>query len=301
MTKQAIYAYGWPDAFRKDDFNRDIEQLQERWTTEGNALMKAREERHDQIAATLSKIYQSLVQIGYITTSEVSWPKGRDDSVLHCNWLEAGYSDLAIDLIKQIPWMTTGDQLVWNSPDINFSLEGDIEESRHPVQAYVDMPSFGEEFIETISANEVPLTLSTPGEFEGNAFVVDANTGMLQWRDDTNGGGREWEDAVEELQKLYADFTSLEWVPVGGKILVRCSTPLGGYFPEPEFDKAKAGLIEYGWPDSFRREEWRRDVWESYKKWEQEACEEYGMEEREKKAQVGEMRKLQLQEEPSGQ
>ncbi len=27
--------YGWPDAFRKDDFNRDIGGMQEQWEEEG--------------------------------------------------------------------------------------------------------------------------------------------------------------------------------------------------------------------------------------------------------------------------
>ena len=28
--------YGWPDAFRKDDFNRDIGGMQERWEEEAS-------------------------------------------------------------------------------------------------------------------------------------------------------------------------------------------------------------------------------------------------------------------------
>ena len=58
--------------------------------------------------------------------------------------------------------------------------------------------------------------------------------------------------------------------------------------------KAKAAFLEYGWPDSFRMEDWRNDVWANFEKWEQEDSEEYRQQEEAKKAQEG-LQKLNIQ------
>ena len=44
-TKAALFEYGWPDAFRGDDFNRDIDDLQEKWEQEGREERNERRER----------------------------------------------------------------------------------------------------------------------------------------------------------------------------------------------------------------------------------------------------------------
>ena len=267
---------------------------------EGYQIIDTREQQQAAIAATLTKIYKFFIQIGYITEAEVSWPEGRVHGVLHRKWAAAGYNDIAIRFIKKIPWMTTNvwmttnDELIWNSPGINFSFEYDIKESRHPAQAH-HAELFSPDDLQTIQCNEVPLTLTTPGEFEGVALVIDAKTALLQWNNTTNGRGQ-WQDAVAELEKIYNRFTSLEWLPVGGKILHRCVDPFGRTHPESKFDKARAGLFEYGWPDNFRREDWRRDIDANWEKWEREERAEYQQEEAAMTAREG-MGKLQIQDE----
>ena len=45
-----LLEYGWPDAFRREDFNRDIGQMQERWEQE--ARQAYQERYHAEAAAS---------------------------------------------------------------------------------------------------------------------------------------------------------------------------------------------------------------------------------------------------------
>ena len=50
-TKAALLEYGWPDAFRKDDFNRDIDNLQQQWDREERKERREREAAQRQLQA----------------------------------------------------------------------------------------------------------------------------------------------------------------------------------------------------------------------------------------------------------
>ena len=88
------------------------------------------------------------------------------------------------------------------------------------------------------------------------------------------GGRGQWKDAVTELEKLYTKFTKLQWLPVADEILVKSKRDAGKEEQMSMFDMAKAALVEYGWPDNFRRDDWRSDVAGLWGEWEADVNEE---------------------------
>ena len=136
---------------------------------------------HEEIAVSLTSIFQLLISLGYITKDDVSWPSHLRSTTLVGMWKARGLSDVAIGFLQNIPWMKRQNwpcsdfEFIPYSAPVDWSDEDDVACSRHPV-----LPELDEDEIDTEAyLPEHMLALSVSTNNSGSSLVMDtagANT-----------------------------------------------------------------------------------------------------------------------------
>ncbi|KAJ9605514.1 hypothetical protein H2200_010171 [Cladophialophora chaetospira] len=225
---------------------------------------------HLQIAHALTRIYNFFVKVGYITEDQMRWPPHSTEDLDLELCRDAGFSEEAISLLSQIPWATVSLQFQPDCMLVDYSKAELMKASRHPDSTGSDHSATNPLLQDTM------VTIAIPMNQGARSYILDARTGnlLIGWAVEMND--LEPNDAVEFLDDMYNKLTSLNLIPVGDEIFDGEDVDAGLQEGENSiYAKAKTALLEYGWPDTFRTEDFRRDIWDLREEWDNELGEEY--------------------------
>ena len=132
----------------------------------------------NELAASLMRIYRFFVDIGYLHEEEMRWPD-KEPSALDIDLCRAvGIDDIAIDLIKQLPWTrsATSIQFTPGTQFLDWSEEGAIRASRFPTYPTLDEDEAG---LQVIPGTCISLAFMGCSGF-GSVPVLDVRTSKLK-------------------------------------------------------------------------------------------------------------------------
>jgi hypothetical protein len=125
---------------------------------------------HDNIAASLTRIYQLFLEVGYIKEEQMKWPPHNDHDLRLDLAQGSGLSKSSIELLKNIPWADLlSTDLTYESNTVNYSDEDAFEACRHPI--FPDHDTDEENPI--IDGSFLPLSIATPQW--GSTLIVNAD------------------------------------------------------------------------------------------------------------------------------
>ncbi|KIV80135.1 hypothetical protein PV11_07656 [Exophiala sideris] len=221
----------------------------------------------------------------------MKWPPHSPDDldVEYCK--EQGLTEDVIALLQKIPWTTAtcpGSEFTVHfeveSFLINFSNRAGIETGRF---------TFGEGDDPVMEPHLVALATRDCGL--GRIIAIDAQSGVLFFEpkatdySDPDPNPDETGHAVAYIDDLLREFSSLGQIPANGLILHPwCVQEFLEFDAEVWYAKTKEALSDYGWPDSFRVADFRRDInWPLFKRWSAEAYEARMLEKQRQGAESG--------------
>lgn len=240
------------------------------------------------ILTQLQDIYRFFIRIGVVEEADVSF-SAREFTHAQLEALKnSNCSPGTITFLKQLPRSTEPINLDWNSPIINWFNNSDEEDMSN----FVDLRNgHGRSSPATsnLKFSEIPLTEWHPDSL-GFHWVVDVEEGTLSRRylrsstkneegalpnEHTDAGqisadeqpqqsasvdGLDWHgDAIHLLGEYLTDLENLEMIPI--KLWTEHDIK-PGFVTQSEsvYEDVKAKLLEYGWLDKFKREQWIRDL-----------------------------------------
>lgn len=182
---------------------------------------------HDQIAASLTSLYNLFIDLGYSEYTDFAWPPHSPAVLNRTKCGEVGLDSSAIGLLEKIPW-PNGVQawtiLVGYSNALNFTDAEELEDNCDPTYYKIFQdPSY---VCDREHAWLLPLTFYD-GESD-NCFLVDAQAGTIHklrdggYAEDNGGpsGGhyQNWtgKPTLELLESLYEEYYSLETIFIRG-------------------------------------------------------------------------------------
>ncbi|MCJ1394844.1 hypothetical protein MMC18_007724 [Xylographa bjoerkii] len=224
-----------------------------------------------QTIATLHELYRLFIAIGYFGTDSVSWPPHTSKPLNTDLCRSVGRSESAVAFILAIPWVQTGSQMVCESVFIDFADDDQLQHLKDPLNYYVIEPDEPR----NLEGWMVPLTFPDEG---GTVLLVDTREDTIR---DWNGNSplradllprpddsEHWANfparpAAEFLRGLIDRYTSLVGIPFEARI----EEDVGVFLRSLWLPRIKAALLQYGWPDRFRKEEFFAALPEMERRW----------------------------------
>jgi hypothetical protein len=184
---------------------------------------------HAAIAASLTKIYDFFVKIGYLDEENVIRPPHTNHPLLADYCREQGIDVNGIEFLKQIPWHTYSAYvyapLVHKSGLVAWSAECSISDSRRPNPPESICPN--PQQLEYLPPHIIALTICD--EHGSRAVLLDTSQGkptsisqdygltsiglIGEWFTETALARVTFEDACTYLNNLLIKYTSLEHIP----------------------------------------------------------------------------------------
>ncbi|KAJ9605515.1 hypothetical protein H2200_010172 [Cladophialophora chaetospira] len=219
-----------------------------------------------EIAAALNRYYQLFTKIGYIADEQMRWPPHDANTLNRDLCRKNGMTDEAIALLEMLPFTTSYAQFGPGSDLVDYSSPEDVECSRHPDNQNED----ADEGNPLLPGWIFPIAMHSVCGGEGEAYMIYAREGTF-----LIGGAQGIEesrvvDPVSYINHLHDKVESFEILLVLRTLLrkPKSETTTGdrGFF----YDKAKAAFSDYGWPDHFRKDDFRRDILGLWDHWDKE-------------------------------
>jgi hypothetical protein len=134
--------------------------------------------KHQELCAVLTELYSLFVDIGYISTSDVSWPPHSESPLPVDELLKWGYSPVVVELLQAIPRPRMEFALYGETTTINYHDEENIKYTR-VAPFYDEEPDQEDLDIEypTLPAHQVALTASNNNNV--GTIILDALNGRI--------------------------------------------------------------------------------------------------------------------------
>lgn len=124
----------------------------------------------DEIATSLTCLYQLFVTLGYLTEDDINWPPHGTTPLNVSKCIQLGYDPSAIDVLQKIPWTTTAIPIYCESMTVDYSCDDELETSRDPRNHMIDDPDDPQ----LLDGWMLPLTY---GQTRGVSLTLDAKEG----------------------------------------------------------------------------------------------------------------------------
>jgi hypothetical protein len=129
---------------------------------------------HQELCAVLTELYSLFVDIGYISSSDISWPPHNESPLPVDELLKWGYSPAVVELLQAIPRPRMEFALHGETTTINYHDEENIKYTR-VAPFYDEEPDLEDSEYPTLPSHQVAVTASN--NINVGTIILDAHNG----------------------------------------------------------------------------------------------------------------------------